>query len=65
VPAYPVVADMTIALLRGLIISLPLRESTASSEALLDEWSTVLQHLLSTADVTATSPHAVSRPRSS
>lgn len=65
VPAYPVVADMTIALLRGLIISLPLRESTASSEALLDEWSTVLQHLLSTADVPATSPHAVSRPRSS
>lgn len=65
VSAYPVVADMTIALLRGLIISLPLRESTASSEALLDEWSTVLQHLLSTADVPATSPHAVSRPRSS
>ena len=65
VSAYPVVADMTIALLRGLIISLPLRESTASSEALLDEWSTLLQHLPSTADVPATSPHAVSRPRSS
>lgn len=65
VPAYPVVADMTIALLRGLIVSLPLRESTASSEALLDEWSTVLQHLLSIADVPAINPPAVSRPRSS
>jgi len=64
VPGYSSAAEMTIALLRGLIIALPLRESTASSEALLDEWSTVLQHLLSTADAPP-SPHAVSRPRSS
>ncbi len=64
-PGYSSAAEMTIALLRGLVIALPLRESTASSEALLDEWSTVLQHLLNTADLPATSPPAVSRPRSS
>lgn len=63
-PGYSSAAEMTIALLRGLIIALPLRESTASSETLLDEWSTLLQHLLRTADAPP-SPHAVSRPRSS
>lgn len=64
-PGYPVAAEMTIAMLRGLVISLPLREGAASSSALLDEWTTVLDHLLNTADVPTPDQRPLPRPRSS
>lgn len=64
-PGYSAAAEMTIAMLRGLIISLPLREGIASSEMLLDEWSTVLQRLLGTADLPRAHPCLPSQPRSS
>lgn len=55
-PGYSVAAEMTIALLRGLVISLPLRANPSSSAAVLDEWTVVLHHLLTIPKHHATSP---------
>jgi len=43
---FPVAAELSVTLMRGLVVALPLRDGTAGSEALLDQWADLLERLL-------------------
>ncbi|PRZ44053.1 TetR family transcriptional regulator [Antricoccus suffuscus] len=44
-PAYPLVADLTIALLRGLAISRVLRQTDAHARQLIDDWASLARQI--------------------
>ena len=43
---YAAAAELTVTLLRGLVVSLPLRENTSDLQSFLDTWASTLRHLL-------------------
>ncbi|MFG2001531.1 TetR/AcrR family transcriptional regulator [Spirillospora sp. NPDC048911] len=45
-PAYPMVADLTVQLLRGMAISAVLYREAAELEPLLEQWATVIRTIL-------------------
>lgn len=45
-PRYPVVAELTTALLRGLLVAGPLRGGAGRSDQLLVEWAAVIHQML-------------------
>ncbi len=45
-PSYPMVADLTIALIRGLVTSLALRSSDAAGRQLIEHWAGLVRDIL-------------------
>ncbi len=52
-PAYPLVVDLTIALLRGLAISQVLRQTNTQARLLIDDWAS-LAHQIFQHEIVAT-----------
>jgi len=49
-PAYPIVAELTVQMLRGMTISDVLRRDDTGSNALLEHWARIVRPLLTAAD---------------